>query len=362
VAQDKTAPFRVEDGARILVVRLSAIGDVVRTIPAVRAVREALPAAYIGWAVEDKAASLLEDSPYIDTLHVMPRRAWRRNYLRMGPFRRFIREIRDTGYNVALDFHGNAKSGAVGWLSGATVRVGFARGHCQEFNHLATTHHVVPPGERINRYERNFSLVESIIGLPPYNLDVEIPIEESVRRDIDSFLEDWRDPSRPMVAVHPVTSRPFKVWPAELYAQVCDRLTAGPVPCQVLLTWGPGERDATETVAKLTPGDIELAPPMTSLKHFAYLVSRADLYFGGDTGPMHIASTMGTPVVAVFGSTDPVVNGPYREPHCVLYANLECSPCSERRCDRGHECMTRITADAALDAIRELLPAERRVT
>jgi len=359
VGQDKSARFQVEDDARILVVRLSAIGDVVRTIPAVRAVRETLPNAHIGWAVEDKVASILEDSPYVDTLHVLPRRVWRQNYFRMRPFWTFVGGIRAAGYDLALDFHGNAKSGVVTWLSGAACRVGFTREYCKEFNHLATTRHVVPPGERINRYERNFSLVEPIVGPPPHDLHVDIPIGESERRDVDSFLADWRDPSRPLIVVHPVTSRPFKVWPAESYAQVCDELAAGPARCQVLLTWGPGERDATERVAELAANNITLAPPTGSLKHFAYLVSRADIYFGGDTGPMHIASTMETPVVAIFGSTDPVVNGPYRQPHRVLYAELDCSPCNERKCERARECMTRITPDAAVGAVRELLWAQR---
>ena len=359
MGQNKSGRLRVEDSARILVVRLSAIGDVVRTIPTVKAVRETLPNAFIGWAVEDKVASILEDSPYIDTLHVMPRRTWRKNYFRMRPFWKFIGGIRAAGYDVALDFHGNAKSGAVTWLSGAATRFGFARRYCKEFNHLATTYRVEPPGVRINRYERNFSLVESIVGPPPYDLHVDLPIGESVRREVDSFLAGWRKPTQPLIAVHPVTSRPFKVWPAESYAQVCDELTSDPDPCQVLLTWGPGERDATERVAQIAANDIAIAPPMDSLKHFAYLVSRADIYFGGDTGPMHIASTMGTPVVAIFGSTDPVVNGPYRQPHRVLYAGLDCSPCNERECERAHERMTNITPDAAAGAIRELLPANR---
>jgi len=358
VGQVKSGRFRVEDGARILVVRLSAIGDVVRTIPAVRAVRETLPNAHIGWAVEDKAASILEGSPYVDMLHVLPRRAWRQNYFRMRPFWTFVGEIRAANYDVALDFHGNAKSGVVTWLSGAGCRFGFAREYSKEFNHLATTHHVVPPGERVNRYERNFSLVESIVGLPPYDLHVDIPIGEPERREVDSFLADWRDPSRPLIAVHPITSRPFKVWPAESYAHVCDELAGGSDPCQVLLTWGPGEREATERVGELAASDIMLAPPMGSLKHFAYLVGRADIYFGGDTGPMHIASTMETPVVAIFGSTNPVVNGPYRQPHRVLYAELDCSPCNERKCGRARECMTRITPAAAVGAIRELLATQ----
>jgi len=357
VGRGQTEPPKLGDNARILVVRLSAIGDVVRTIPAVKAVRAALPKAFIGWAVEDKAASILDHSPYIDTVHILPRRRWRRNYLRLGPFRQFIRGIRAAGYDTLLDFHGNAKSGLVGWLSRVGDRRGFARGYCAEFNHLATTCHIVPPGIRINRYERNFSLVESIIGPPPYDLDVDIPVDESVASEIDSVLERWRDPSRPFVVVHPVTSRPFKVWPPESYARVCNELTEGPERCQVLLTWGPDEREATQRVAQLAAGATRLAPPMTTLEHFACMVSRADLYFGGDTGPMHIASSMGTPVVAIFGPTDPVVNGPYRDRSRVLYAGLDCSPCTERKCRRAHECMTRITPDQALGAIRELLAA-----
>jgi len=319
-----------------------------------------MPRAFIGWAVEDKAADLLDELPWLDTHHVLERHAWRKNYLRTGPFLSFIREIRKTRYDIAFDFHGNAKSGVVTWLSRAPIRIGFARKYSKECNFLATNRHIVPPGHNINRYERNFSLVEPVIGPPPYDLDIEIPIGEKVRDDIDRYLNKWRDPNRPFVLVHPITSRPFKVWPAANYATVCDKLTAGPEQCQIMLTWGPGEQTAAQQIADLASTRIDLAPPMPSLKHFAYLVSRADVYFGGDTGPMHIASTMGTPVVAIFGPTDPAVNGPYREPNRVLYSAMDCSPCRERRCDKNHECMTAITPQMARTAILDLIKTATR--
>lgn len=354
-SRNGTGPYSIAPGARILVVRLSAIGDVVRTIPAVRALRESLPETFIGWAVEDKAADILDGSPYIDTLHVLERRTWRKNYMRPGPFRSFISDIRKSGYDAALDFHGNAKSGIVTRLSGAPTRIGFARSFCKELSHLATNRRVVPPGHRINRYERNFSLVEPVVGPAPYKLDVDIPIRENVRAEIDDLLDEWIDPDRPFVLVHPATSRPFKMWAAKNYASVCDELANGPAQCKVLLTWGPGEKEAAGRVAELAATEPEICPMMESLQHFAYLVSRADVYFGGDTGPMHIASTMGTPVAAIFGSTDPVVNGPYREPNRVLYAGLDCSPCREKVCERDRECMTDITPEQAYRAVLELI-------
>jgi heptosyltransferase-1 len=350
-----TGEYHIAPDARILIVRLSAIGDVVRTIPAVRALREALPKAVIGWAVEGKAANILQDSPYIDNIHILDRGAWRKNYMHPGPFLSFLRNIRRAGYDVALDFHGIAKSAAVTRMSGAATRIGFARGFCKEFNHLATNRHIVPPGLNINRYERNFCLVAPAVGPPPYRLDVDVPIGESVREEVDAFLDQWRDPDRPFVLVHPVTSRPFKVWPAENYAAVCDQLALAPEQCRVLITWGPGEENAARRVAEMTATHVAIAPPMTSLKHFAYMVGRADAYFGGDTGPMHIASTMGTPVAAIFGPTDPQVNGPYRKPNRVMYLGIDCSPCKERACERDHECMKGITPEQASHAVRELL-------
>jgi len=338
---------------RFLVIRLSAIGDVVRTMPAVKGLRERYPDAYIAWLVEEKSSDVLVDCPYLDRVIVFPRKQLvGRTGSRTRSLNEFVRELRCERFDTVLDFHGIFKSGVLARLSGAKERIGFHRRYTKEFNFLFVNHAVIPPGKRINRFERNISLVESLDAVPS-NLDVEIVIPDDVKRRVGELLGPF-DRSRPLVAVHPTTSRPFKLWDSGNYAKVADKLATDD-GAQVLITCGPGERDAAQQVVERMQSPPPPVIQSGSLREYAWLVKQADVYFGGDTGPMHIASAMGAPVVAMFGPTDPVVNSPYRQPHRVLYKDLPCSPCKERRCSRNLECMTAITVEEAYQAIVDML-------
>ena len=346
---------------RFLVIRLSAIGDVVRTVPAVKGLRERYPDAYIAWLVEEKSSDILVDSPYLDLVIVFPRRQLVGKTgspasmgARTSSLTRFVRKLRRERFDTVLDFHGIFKSGLLAYVSGAKERIGFSRRYTKEFNSLFINRPVVLPGERISRFERNISLVESLDAAPS-NLDVEIVVPEEVKRGVARLLEPF-DRSKPLVAVHPTTSRPFKHWDSANYTHVADKLLADGI-ARVLITCGPGEKDAAQqVVSQMQSGSVPLVQTQ-SLREYAWLVKQADLYFGADTGPMHIASAMGTPIVAMFGPTDPVVNGPYRQPHRVLYKAVSCSPCKERGCSRNLECMTGITVEEAYDAILVMLEA-----
>ena len=341
-------------GRKFLVIRLSAIGDVVRTLPAVKGLRERYPDAYIAWLVEEKSSDILLDNPYLDRVIIFPRRELVGSggpraspSARAGSLGRFVRELRAEKFDTVLDFHGIFKSGLLALLSGTKERIGFDRRYTKEFNWLFINRTVVPPGHRINRFERNISLVESL-GATPSNLDVTIAVPEEVRSGVERLLEPFGG-RKPLVAIHPATSRPFKHWDSQNYAKVADKLLANGV-AHVLITYGPGEEDvAHKVVSQMRSGTAPLLKT-GSLREYAWLIKRADMYLGSDTGPMHIASAMGTPVVAMFGPTDPVVNSPYRQPHHVLYKALPCSPCNERRCSRDLECMTAITVEEAYDA------------
>jgi lipopolysaccharide heptosyltransferase I len=350
-------------GRRFLVIRLSAIGDVVRTLPAVKGLRERYPDAYIAWLVEEKSSDILLDSPYVDKVIVFPRlqltgKAGGRLSpgARSASLSRFISELRAEKFETVLDFHGILKSGLLALLSGAKERIGFRRDYTKEFNWLFINRAMVPPGHRISRFERNVSLV-TYLDAAPSDLDVRISVPQEVKERIDTKLQPFND-SKPLVAIHPATSRPFKHWDTRNFARVADRLLTDEV-AQVLITYGPGEEDvAKRVVSEMGPGGAPIVES-ASLREYAWLIKRADLYFGSDTGPMHIASAMGTPVVALFGPTDPAVNSPYRQPHRVLYRALPCSPCRERRCARNLECMTSITADEAYEAIVDMLHRTR---
>ncbi|MBX7255861.1 MAG: glycosyltransferase family 9 protein [Candidatus Hydrogenedentes bacterium] len=300
----------------ILIVRLSAIGDVVRVLPALQIIRQAFPYAQIDWAVERKAVSVLEGHPALDALVVFDRPSATGKAVR--EFYTFCRTIRRSRYDIVLDFHGILKSGLLTGYSGAKQRIGFARPRSQEGSSLVTNQKVRLPHQPINRAEENLLLCSALVPNSEWP-SVSIHVPHDAREVVDEFFERAFDGNKRVIAMHVPVDRPEKQWPFEHFAALSDMLIADG-RFDVVLTWGPGQFDSIERVLAHTKRRPIVAPETTDLKHYAWLAYRASLYFGGDTGPMHIAAAMGTPVVAVFGGTDPVRHAPFRMPHIALIA------------------------------------------
>lgn len=307
---------------RILIVRLSAIGDVVRVLPALHALRDLYPTAQIDWVVEPKSASVLEDHPALDQLILFTRPDGLLDAARA--FQETARQIKATRYDMVLDFHGILKSGLLMKASRAKRRIGFAPPRSQELSHLFASERVDLPTQRMNRIEENLALVKHL-GAKLHSLDVVIDIAPEVEDDIDLYLEDVFHADKKLTLVHAPVDRPEKQWPLAYYAQLCDLLSSDG-RFDVLLTWGPGQQAVAQEVSQLSKRKALVAPETPDLKHFAALSARSALFVGGDTGPMHIASAMGTPVVAIFGGTDPAKHSPLRLPHEVLSAAPEPFP------------------------------------
>lgn len=307
---------------RILIIRLSAIGDVVRVLPALHALRDLYPAAQIDWVVEPKSAAIVEGHPALDQVLLFERTAGFVEAARA--FQETARQVKQNRYDIVLDFHGILKSGLLMKASGAKKRVCFAPPRSQEMSHLFGNEKVALPSQRMNRIEENLALVRAL-GAKPLSLDVVIDVPHDAEDDVDLYLEDAFHADKRLALVHAPVERVEKQWPLEHFAALCDLLAADG-RFEVLLTWGPGQRAVAERVAELSRRTPLVAPETPDLKHFAALAARAGLFVGGDTGPMHIASAMGTPVVAVFGGTDPAKHGPLRQPHEILYAGPEPFP------------------------------------
>lgn len=308
----------MDDGSpRILIIRLSAIGDVVRALPILHTLRDHFRDARIDWAVEHKAAAVVEGHPMLDRLLVFNRPAALRPALR--EFAAFCRQIRANQYDLVVDAHGIFKSGCITYWSGAKKRVGFARPMSQECSWLFTNKRVRLTAPNVNRVAENLQLCSAIVPRVGYP-SITIAVPEEVQEHVQDYIYETFDGGKKIVAVHaPVEpSRPEKQWPLEHYAELCDLLLADG-RFEVVLTWGPGQFEVAQQVQHLARRRPKLAPNTPTLKHYAWFINLADLYFGGDTGPMHIASAMGTPVVAVFGGTDPAKHGPYKPPCTVLY-------------------------------------------
>lgn len=330
---------------RLLIIRLSAIGDVARVLPALHALRDRYPNAQIDWAVESKSLDLIEGHPALDRCLVFerPEGFWQG----IASFRVFCRMIRAGRYDIVLDFHGILKSGLIARASRAPKRYGFSPPRAREMSHLFANHRVKLISERMNRIEENLTLCREL-GAKSHSLDVVIPVPEDIQDHIDAYLEDAFDAGKKIIALHPPVDRPEKQWPLEYFAQLADMILADG-RYEVVLTWGPGQQNVVNEVAGRCRRNPFIAPETPDLKHYAALIQRASLFFGGDTGPMHIASAMGAPVVAVFGGTNPAQHAPLRQPSQVLYAGPDRPPRNVPLKD-AREWLAAITPEMAYDA------------
>jgi lipopolysaccharide heptosyltransferase I len=307
--------------ARILVIRLGAVGDVVRTLPAVRLLRRTWPEARLAWAVERGPAPLLEGHPDIDELLVLERRTIVAAARRLHPgalatLRRFRRTLRRFAPELSVDFQSSFKSGLVAWMAGAPRRVGFDRADAREASHLFATERTRLPRPRISRVERAAHLARAA-GAAGGPLVVDLALGETERKRGRERVRRLAG-GRPAIALAPFSSRrqAWKRYPLDRWAAIAGGLAAAGA-C-VLVLHGPGD-EAAEAAALCSAAGRGVSPlGGGGLRDLAADVAAADLLVGGDTGPMHLAWASGVPVVALYGPTDPVLNAPYGPGHVVL--------------------------------------------
>ncbi len=349
------------DSKKVLILRLSAIGDVLRTLPAVKALKEYYPSSSVTWIVEEPSKTLLESQPEIDEVILFPRKRWtcgmksaRRMWRTFWEMGRFVLDLRRRKFDLVLDFHGLLKSGLLSFLSGSPKRVGYDRKSSKEFNFLFSNVRVKLPKEKISRFQRNFKLLEGA-GLAVENFDSKLHIPSEDKKYVESFFNKFHAPvKKPYIVIHPGTSPKtiYKRWMFDQYAQLADRLIRE-LNGMVIFTWGPGEREWVETIQKEMKETSILGPHTESLTQLGEIFGRCDLYIGGDTGPMHIASLMGIPVVVIYGPTDPIVNEPFGK-HKKVRKEVGCNPCRNRSC-KELDCLKMITVDDVFKATKEIL-------
>lgn len=349
---------------RILCIRLSGLGDVVHAMNALSVLRKALPDAFIAWALEERFAGLLQGHPYIDELVSVPRGQWTavlRNPLRwlvLTPeLRELRRRLRAFHFNVSLDFQSSLKSVWLVWWAAAGLRIGFARPVNRELNWLFQNHRVKAPAA-MHRIERDLALLKPL-GIRGLYADAVLPVSDGAAGYIGQAL-DGRLTGGPLVVIHPGTSAfaSFKRWSPDRYAALADRLVAER-GADVLVTYGPDERGVAESVVGRMSARGQLSPPTPDLQQMTALLARAALFVGSDTGPMHVASALGVPVVALFGPKDPVQTGPYGSRAAVVTGRAHCRPCSRRGCRRV-ECMQTIMVDDVFRAAEAVLDGRGR--
>jgi heptosyltransferase-1 len=330
---------------RILIVRLSAIGDVLHGLPVLSALREALPQAYLAWVVEGRPSELLRNHPALDEIISVPR-GWLKKPSAVWNLRRRLRELR---FDIAIDLQGLTKSAAAAWLSGAPRRIGFAGQDGREISRWFNNELVLPSVTHV--VDRNLELLRAI-AIEPRKVVFGLQGDPSARDAARSMLEDARLDGR-IVLINPGAGWPSKLWPSERYAAVAHELGKRHAVGSLVVWAGEQEHRWAQQIVAGSGGFARIAPP-TSLSELAALTERAALFLGSDTGPMHLAAAVGTPCVALFGPSPGERNGPYGPGHIVLQ-KMRLNGSSRARRTASDEAMRAITVDDVSTACAQLL-------
>jgi 3-deoxy-D-manno-octulosonic-acid transferase/heptosyltransferase-1 len=344
----------------ILIVKLSAIGDVVHTLPALNALRRHYPNAHITWLVEEAAADLVVGHRAVDRVLISKRQAWLRQLVH-GPKRlealaeiwRFLRQVRDLRYDLILDFQGLLKSGLLIFLAHGRRKIGFGPGmQHQEHSYLFLNQLVPAISMEVHALERGLKLLEAA-GVPMGAVVYDLPVRPEDRQRVAAMLAaQGISGNKPLVAINPMTKWDTKNWDNGKFAVLADRLLAA-YDVDLVFTGGVSDRADVEKILAAMQGRGANLAGQTSLKELAALYERCRFLVTTDTGPMHLAAAAGIPVVALFGPTAPWRTGPYGERHQVVRLEMACSPCFKRQCEHG-ACMAHLTVEQVLAAVARL--------
>jgi len=347
---------------KILIVKLSAIGDLIHTLPALNAIRAGYPNAHITWLVEEAAADLVVGHRALDRVLISKRKSWIHRLRSAGRWetlhevRTFLRDLRDTRYDIIIDFQSLLKSGVLVWLARGRRKIGFDKGmQHQEHSYLFLNQRVPPVDMEVHALTRGLMLAKAI-GVKSESVVYDVPVGEEDRRQVNALLKENRlDGIRPMVAINPMALWKTKLWFNDRFAMLADRLVKEK-SVDVVFTGGPGDRGVIDEILSMMTAPAVNFAGRTSLKMLAALYQRSALLVSTDTGPMHLAAAVGTPVVALFGPTAPWRTGPFGSGHRVIRTAPACSPCFRRQCDEHRcRCMSDISVEMVYGAASQML-------
>ena len=322
---------------RILIVKLGSIGDIVHTLPALAAMRRALPDADISWAVERGTSAILKDNPLLDHLIEVDTKALRRGLMSgetLRAPRQQLRLLRASAFDLALDFQGLLKSAMVARLSGARRVYGFARDALREPASRILLHKTVEIPQGLHVIRKNLAMVRSALGISISDdqSDFEFPIALTPSHQQEA--DEAAGANERYAILNPGGGWPTKLWSAAKFGALADELW-NHFGLNSLVTYGPGETELAEQALSASKSGKARAVSL-SLKGFFALVKNAEVYVGGDTGPTHLAVAARTPVIGLFGPTEWWRNGsPYSDDICVERTDIGCRvDCHRRSCSQ----------------------------
>lgn len=350
----------------ILVVRLRLIGDVVLTTPLLAALKRRYPDAQLTYLVEPAAAPVIRGNPHLTEIMVIPRR---RGLARLRDDIAVAQRLRRRRFDVAIDLHGGPRAAWLAWASGAPMRIGYAiKGRSWMYTHVVERPRDEAPRATVaNQWDLLAPL--DVARPDPTRDPLEMVEDPQAAALVERRLREARiRGAHPLIVVHVSAGNPFRRWPRESFQALVVALARRDPSRRIILTSGPSDAAAAKAIAD--GARAELGPMGTAvpdagefdLAELRALVGRAAVYIGGDSGPLHIAGTTATPIVALLGPTLAERSMPWRDPRWFAEAvdagPLECRPCRQRECAPGDfRCLTRISAEQVAAAAERALMA-----
>lgn len=348
---------------RILIVKQSSLGDVVHTLPLVHALKRCHPTCYIGWIVQRSFASLLEPDPAIDEIIPIfipstsdpnaPKGAYKAAvYATWKTFKDLRQRFRSKPYDLVLDLHASFRSGLLGLTNPGGHRIGFS--DAKELNTWFQHNRLVPEADRPHAVDKNLIFAHHL-GCEPQQEDFRIVVSPKAKEKVTRFLEEALvGEDRKIVYANPAARWETKFWTIPAWAEFAD-LIAEKTNAVVAFAGSPEDAAHIQAIPKRTRNAPIVTAGRLNLAEAVALLEMSDVYVGVDSGPMHIAAFTGTPVIALFGPTDPDKVGPYGIGHRVIRRNeLDCLACRKRSC-KDRICLEGITASAVFSVTEEVL-------
>jgi heptosyltransferase-1 len=337
---------------RILIIRLSSLGDILHALPAFAGLRSSFPNARIDWLVGKGSRFLLSAIPGIDSVHVLDADALRHLPGILPAWNqawRLIQDLRSQRYDFSLDFQGLLKTALIGAISGSRTRLGFSKRLVREPPAHWFYHQTLDEPDRQLHVVALNQMLAGLIGARSLTPTFDFLVSGRDQRHVDSILAN--EQLEDFVVINPGGGWPTKRWEPKRYGDLAAKIQKAGLP--VVVTTGPGEEAFFDDIA----GRCGNTPPrhlQLSFLQLIPLLRKARLLIGGDTGPFHLACALGTPVVGIFGPTSPDRNGPWRAGDEVVMHRLPCSFCHKRSCPTKNECMDITATEVFAAVIRRL--------
>ncbi len=343
---------------RILIIKPSSFGDVIHALPVLNGLRRRFPRARISWLVATSCAGLLEHHPALDEIIRFDRKRYGQigRSLRVSmEFMEFVHSLRARKFDLVIDLQGLFRSGFLAFSSGAPVRIGFAA--AREFAPLFYTHRVTAPEREMHAVDRNY-LTSELLGFADVPIAFDLAVLPAARdRVVQLLASQGVRPGDAYVVIGPAARWETKIWPAGRFAELCGQIRER-LGCRIVLIGMDVEKRIADEVQRLAGGAAVNLAGETTLAELIALVDGATAAVMHDSGPMHLATALGKPMIALYGPTSPRRTGPYGRGDGVARLELPCSPCYFKRlsqCPHAHRCLRELPSSVVFERLERLL-------